>query len=271
MQITNQNNPEKHIELPKNMIITEVETEPVKVNKKLQETRVMTEINKEHKRSEEPIQEIIIRDMASRMNEESKIQQVKASVEEVIPLKQPEEKAVVKQIQSQNKEEAKKDVDTKPSHREMEEENVSEETLEDFSKTVFMGNVTLESLIREEQFLLNELQNRKRKKVIKDNQLAISQSESSSYEDDAYIKARRSKRRRSKSLKSLTHHTDEATSNTKLERSENLDISVEKSISTEMNTSPQINPEEEKANLERQYYALMKHASRNSIDMQHLS
>ena len=36
-----------------------------------------------------------------------------------------------------------------------------------------------------------------------------------------------------------------------------------------MNTSPQLNPKEEKANLEKQYYALMKHASRNSVDMQH--
>ena len=77
--------------------------------------------------------------------------------------------------------------------------------------------------------MLNEPQyryrNRKKRKLIKNNQLAISRSESSSYEDDAYIKARRSRRRRSKRYKSLTHLSD-ATLNNNIKSSENFDISV---------------------------------------------
>ena len=115
MQITKQNDSEKQIEFPMNMIPTEVESEPVRSIIKFNETHVMTEIIKEHKRSE-PIQEIVIRDMASRMNDELKSQQVDVSLEEVIPVVQPEEQAEIKQIQPQNEDEVKKDVHTNPHH-----------------------------------------------------------------------------------------------------------------------------------------------------------
>ena len=244
----------------------------------------------------------IIRDMASRMNDELKQQEI-----QVI---EHEDQVMLKPIQSKKIKEAKKHVETpvvkKNARSEIIDANVNNESLEVDPKTKFMEKFSLShldkqnfmnmdgknshevdhkdilksnnSVISEEQYTLTNPRlryKRKRKLItkcctIKNNTDTISRKkidEVSEFPAEDFDKVAR----RSKRIKSLIHPTCDNTSKNKLKSDKNFDISGKKPKLTETNTSPpplsQINPKEEKAILEKQYYALMKHASRNTFEM----
>ncbi len=329
IQTTNKNESEKYVEEPINAKLTEVETDSVNVTNEHLVTHPMNEIIKEtnllqldtqdsvdkteaNERREEPGQERILRDIAPRMNDESK-EQLDYSTEEEIQVNQHEEQVMIKRIQSKNIKEAKKYVETpimkKHYRREMEDANVSNENLEDHPKTEVKEKFNLshlykqnllnmdeklslevdhqdilkseKNIISEEQYMIANPRFRRKKKrklksiccTIKNNKHVICQkkleaSEFPVHEEDSNKVAHRSKR-----FKSLIHPTGDNTSNNKLKSNENFDVLDENPKPTETCTSPlslrQINPKEEKAILEKQYYALMKHASRKYVEMQH--
>jgi hypothetical protein len=265
IQTTNKSESEKSVEVPINVKLTEVETDSVNVTNEHLETHPMNETIKEtsllqldtqdladktedNERHEEPGQDRIIQDIAPRTNDESK-EQLALSTEEEIHVNQHEERVMIKHIQSKNIKEAKKYIENR--------------------------------IISEEQYthIIPRVRRKNKRRLkttcctIKNNKHAISQkkldlaSEFPVHEEDSYKVARRSKR-----FKSLIHPTGDNTSNNKLESNENFDILDENPKPTETYTSPlslrQINPKEEKAILEKQYYALMKHASRKYVEMQ---
>jgi hypothetical protein len=265
IQTTNKSESEKSVEVPINEKLTVVETDSVNVTNEHPETHPINETIKEtsllqldtqdladktedNERHEEPGQDRIIQDIAPRINDESK-EQLALSTEEEIHLNQHEERVMIKHIQSKNIKEAKKYIEDR--------------------------------IISEEQYthIIPRVRRKNKRRLkttcctIKNNKHAISQkkldlaSEFPVHEEDSYKVARRSKR-----FKSLIHPTGDNTSNNKLESNENFGVLDENPKPTETYTSPlslrQINPKEEKAILEKQYYALMKHASRKYVEMQ---
>jgi hypothetical protein len=265
IQTTNKNELEKHVEMPINAKLTEAETDSVNVtnehlvthpiNETIKETSLLqldtqdlADKTEDNERHEEPGQDRIIQDIAPRINDESK-EQLALSTEEEIHVNQHEERVMIKHIQSKNRKEAKKYIEDR--------------------------------IISEEQYthIIPRVRRKNKRRLkttcctIKNNKHAISQkkidlaSEFPVHEEDSYKVARRSKR-----FKSLIHPIGDNTSNNKLESNENFDVLDENPKPTETYTSPlslrQINPKEEKAILEKQYYALMKHASRKYVEMQ---
>ncbi|QUW23671.1 DUF2642 domain-containing protein [Sporosarcina sp. Marseille-Q4063] len=269
IETTDEIESEKSVEVPINMKLTEVETDSVNVTNEHPETHPMNETIKEtgllqldtldlaekiedNERNEEPSQERIIQDIAPRINDESKEQldsSAEEEEEEEIQVNQHEERVRIKHIQSKNIKETKEHIENR--------------------------------IISDEQYthIIPRVRRKKKRRLkttcctIKNIQHAISQKELDRaiefpvHEEDSYKVARRSKR-----MKSLSHPTGDNTSNNKLKSDENFDVLVEKTKPVETYTSPlslRQNPKEEKAILERQYYALMKHASKKYVEMQH--